>query len=153
MSHYLLTQFELLKVRFLGEVEDLTDQIVSIQPEGFNNTILWHIGHLVTVNEQFMFGYPKKSTFLPGNYLELFAKGTSPADWNGDIQTLADLVTQFNEQIARTQQIPVERFEERLKQPFLGLESYGDITNLALFHIAYHLGQIHAMKLVIKNLI
>ncbi|MEH7236648.1 DinB family protein [Bacillus sp. JJ1562] len=151
MSHYLLTQFELLKGRFLGELEDVTDEIVTIQPDGFNNTILWHVGHLVTINEQFMFGYPKKSTFLPENYMDLFAKGTSPASWNGDIPSLAVMVTQFTEQVTRTQQIPIERFEERLKQPFLGLETFGDITNLALFHISYHLGQIHAMKLVIKN--
>lgn len=151
MSHYLLTQFELLKGRFLGDLEDVTDDIVTIQPDGFNNTILWHVGHLVTVNEQFMFGYPKKSTFLPENYMNLFAKGTSPSGWNGEIPSIADLVNQFTEQVTRIQQIPVERFEERLKQPFLGLETFGEITNLALFHIAYHLGQIHAMKLMLQK--
>jgi len=151
MSQYLLKQFELLKVRFLGDLEDVTDDIVTIKPGGFNNTILWHVGHVVTVNEQFMFGYPKKSTFLPEHYLNLFAKGTSPADWNGEIPSLKDLVNQFTVQVSRIQQIPVERFNERLKQPFLGLESFGDITNLALFHIAYHLGQIHAMKLMLQK--
>jgi len=151
MSHYLLKQFEVLKGRFLGELEDITDDIINIQPEGFNNTILWHVGHLVTVNEQFMFDYPKKSTSLPENYINLFAKGTSPADWNEDIPSKTDLVNQFTKQVTRIQQIPVERLEERLKQPFLGLETFGEITNLALFHIAYHLGQIHAMKLMLQK--
>lgn len=150
MSELLFKSFELTRGKFLQTISGLGEGIVDVQPHGFNNTLHWHIGHVLTVAEQFMFGFPKKSTALPANYMELFATGTKPADWQGEIPSVQVLIGQLQEQLGRIKAIPAESFSEKLKTPFLGQETFGEIANFAVFHESLHLGQIQAMKRVIE---
>jgi uncharacterized damage-inducible protein DinB len=150
MSELLFKHFELTRGKFVNYVVDLEEGIAEVQPEGFNNSIRWHVGHVLTVAEQFMFGFPKKSTHLPANYMELFASGTSPAAWQGDVPQLQELLVQLQDQIKRIKEIPAESFNQRLKTPFLGQETFGELTNFAIFHESIHLGQIQAMKRIIN---
>jgi uncharacterized damage-inducible protein DinB len=152
MSQTILNQFGMTRNFFLKKVEALPNDIVRVQPEGFNNNILWHIGHVLTVTEQFMFGFPKKTTYLPENYVELFGNGTKPADWNEEnVPQLDELISQLKEQVTRLKEINVESFEQVLKKPFLGFETYGELAQMALFHEAHHLGQIHSIQRVITT--
>jgi uncharacterized damage-inducible protein DinB len=151
MSELLMKSFELTRSFVVKTVDALAESTVDVQPEGFNNTIHWHIGHILTCAEQFMFRFPKKSTHLPANYMELFASGTKPADWQGDVPSVQELSAQLKEQIKRIKEIPAESFAERLKTPFLGQETFGELTNFAIFHESIHLGQIQAMKRVVET--
>ena len=150
MSELLMKHFELARGKFINYVVELEEGIPDAQPEGFNNTIHWHVGHVLTVAEQFMFGYPKKSTELPANYMTLFASGTSPASWQEDVPSVQELIAQLKGQIARIKGIPAESFDQRLKTPFLGQETFGELANFAIFHESIHLGQMQAMKRVIN---
>ncbi|WHY77963.1 DinB family protein [Neobacillus sp. WH10] len=150
MSELLFKSFELTRSYFIKIVEALDEAILDVQPHGFNNTIHWHVGHVLTVAEQFMFGFPKKSTSLPANYMEIFATGTKPADWQGDVPSMQELSAQLKEQTKRIKEIPAESFNEKLKTPFLGQETFGELANFAIFHESLHLGQIQAMKRVIE---
>jgi uncharacterized damage-inducible protein DinB len=151
MSDLLFKQFEMTRGFFIKNIESITPEQASVQPEGFNNTIHWHIGHVLTVAEQFMMGYPKKSNHLPENYIELFGNGTRPADWSGDVPSVEVLAQQLKEQLGRIKEVPAEMLNEKLKTPFLGLGTFGELANMALFHESYHLGQIHAMKKVVNK--
>jgi hypothetical protein len=146
MSELLFKQFELTRGSFLKTIEGITTEQASVQPEGFNNNIHWNIGHVLTVTEQFMMGYPKKSNHLPANYIELFGNGTRPSEWTGDVPSVDVLRDQLKAQLGRIKEVPVSMLDEKLKKPFLGLETFGELANMALFHEAYHLGQIHAMR-------
>ncbi|MEH7505702.1 DinB family protein [Neobacillus drentensis] len=150
MSELLFKHYGLTRGFFIKNVDTLAEGIADVQPEGFNNTIHWHVGHVLTVAEQFMFGFPKKSTQLPANYMELFASGTSPAAWQGDVPQLQELIIQLQDQLKRIKEIPTESFNKMLKTPFLGQETFGELTNFAIFHEGIHLGQIQAMKRVIN---
>lgn len=151
MSELLFKNFELTRGRFLKSVGALDEAIVEVQPEGFNNSIHWHVGHVLTVTEQFMFGFPKKSSNIPEKYMGLFASGTKPADWPGDVPSVQELIEQLKEQVKRIMEIPAERFNDKLKTPFHGLETFGEISNFSLFHESLHLGQMQAMKRVIET--
>ncbi|MBS8266110.1 DinB family protein [Mesobacillus boroniphilus] len=150
MSELLFKQFELTRGLFLKNIEAITPEQASVQPEGFNNNIHWQIGHVLTVTEQFMMGFPKKSNHLPANYIELFGKGTRPSEWTGDVSSAEVLSDQLKAQLGRIKEVPASMLDEKLKKPFLGLETFGELANMALFHEAYHLGQIHAMKKLVK---
>lgn len=150
MSELLFKQFELTRGNFLKNIEAITPEQASVQPEGFNNNIHWHIGHVLTVTEQFMMGFPKKSNHLPVNYIELFGKDTRPSEWTEDVPSTDVLKEQLKMQLGRIKEVPASMLEEKLKKPFLGLETFGELANMALFHEAYHLGQIHAMRKIVK---
>ncbi|MBT2683883.1 DinB family protein [Bacillus sp. ISL-37] len=150
MSELLFKQFELTRGSFLKNIEVITAEQAIVQPEGFNNNIHWHIGHVLTVTEQFMMGFPKKSNHLPANYIELFGNGTRPSEWTGDVPSVDVLRDQMKAQLGRIKEVPTSMLDEKLKKPFLGLETFGELANMALFHEAYHLGQIHAMRKLVK---
>jgi uncharacterized damage-inducible protein DinB len=151
MSELTFKNFELSRSFFLKNVEGMNEEIAKIQPEGFNNNILWHVGHVLLTAEYFMFGYPEKSTHLPANYLELFNRGTSPADWKGEVPALSDLALQLKDQITRIREIPKERLQEKLEKQIFDFTTFGELVNFAVFHETNHLGQMHAMKRVIEK--
>lgn len=149
MSEAVLKSYEVARSRFMKAIEALDVKIVDVQPEGFNNTIHWHIGHVLTVSERFLFGFPQKSDYLPQKYMELFAPGTKPSDWQGDVPSISELSGQLQEQLERLKEIPAESLTDRLQKPFLGLETFGEIITFSLFHEGLHLGQIQAMARII----
>lgn len=150
MSQLLFSNIELTRSFFIKHVDGIQEDLANIQPEGFNNNILWHIGHILTTTESLVFGFPKKSNHLPANYMELFARGTKPADWQGGVPTISVLSSQLKEQLTRLKEIPAEKLNVKLKEPFLGQETFGELVNFALFHENLHLGHIQAMKRVIE---
>jgi hypothetical protein len=150
MVELLSKHFALTRGFFVKNTDALSEGIADTQPEGFNNTIHWQIGHVLTVAEQIMFDFPKKSTNLPVTYMELFASHTKPADWHGDVPSIQRLSVQLKEQIKRIKEIPKESFTKTLKTPFLGQETFGELANFAIFHETLHLGQMQAMKRVIE---
>jgi hypothetical protein len=151
MSELLFKQFVLTRNNFIKRVEPIDKEIVDVQPSGFNNNIHWIVGHVLTVAEQFLFGFPIQSSHLPASYKELFGNGTKPADWNGSVPSVEELLGQLKEQLERIKEIPAERFNDRLEKPFRDLETFGELANMAVFHEANHLGQIQTMKRLIET--
>lgn len=150
MSQYLMNQFDLTRNALLGEVNKLDESVIDVQPEGFNNNIHWHVGHILTVTEQFLFGFPEQSQHIPENYMDLFGNGTKPADWVGNVPAVADLAKQLTEQLERIKQIPAAQFDNKLEQAILGQDTFGGLATLAAFHEANHIGQLHAIQFAAK---
>lgn len=150
MSQYLMKQFDLTRNALLDGINNLDSSVIDVQPEGFNNTIHWHIGHILTVTEQFLFGFPDNTDNIPANYKELFSPGTKPADWTGDVPSVKVLSDQLTKQLERIKQIPAEQLDHKLEQSILGQDTFGGLASLSVFHEANHFGQIHAMKLAAK---
>jgi len=150
MDELVFKQFKVAKDFFIRNVEAISTEVASVQPDGFNNTIHWHIGHVLTFTEQLMFGFPEKTIYLPINYVELFRNGTKPADWQGKVPSLEELISQLKDQSIRLQQIPSEQLKETLQKPFMGFETFGELAGLAVLHESNHLGHIQAMKRVVE---
>ncbi|MBP1950865.1 DinB family protein [Virgibacillus litoralis] len=151
MNELMYTQFDKTRKSFLKKIDGLDKDLADIQPAGFNNTIHWHIGHVLTVTEQVLFGFPSKYQHLPAHYKELFAYGTNPADWSDDVPSVEELISQLTDQLDRIKEIPPEKFNETLPKPMMGNETYGELAVMTTYHEANHLGQIHAMERVIDN--
>ncbi|MBP3962618.1 DinB family protein [Paenibacillus lignilyticus] len=141
--------YEFSRSYFLAMIEKLDERMMDIQPKGFNNNIRWHIGHVLTISESFIFGDLQN---LPANYKELFYTGTKPDDWNRDVTSLQLLIKQLKEQIDRINRIP----EEQLQNPqdtykAFGMKTIGELITFTFAHEVFHLGQIHAMKLLLQR--
>ena len=74
-----LKQFEITRGALLKFMETLDDKTADKQPDGFNNTIRWHIGHVLSAAETFMFGREFKQ--LPTEYPGMFGYGSRPSKW------------------------------------------------------------------------
>lgn len=133
-------------------VQDLNEEVAQVQPDGFNNNIHWHIGHVLVTAESFMFGYPKQSSNIPVEYAAFFSMGTSPAGWEGEVPSIQELVKCLKEQVERINAISEDFLEQKLpfKFPLEGIVTFSDLYALMLYHEADHLGQMKAMKKVIQ---
>lgn len=151
MSNLIISQFSITHNAFMNEIKDLDEKQLDIQPDGFNNTIHWHIGHVLTANEQFLFGFPDNTEHLPERYKDLFGYGSKPADWPDDVPSVDELADQLTSQLERIKQIPAEKFEEKLPEPVLGAQTYGELAAVAAFHEGNHTGRVNAMKKVLNQ--
>lgn len=64
-----------------GLVETLTDEQLRAVPAGFNNSILWNLGHLVVTQQLLHYGLAGLPLYVPDETVRAFRKGTSPAHW------------------------------------------------------------------------
>ncbi|MBB2480217.1 DinB family protein [Bacillus sp. APMAM] len=143
-----MKQFQFTRNMLLHFLKNVDEEAADVQPEGFNNTIHWHIGHVLVSAEQFMFGYPKMSANLPATYNELFAMGSKPSNWNGEVPSVEQLIQDLEEQSSRIQALSDDFFAKPLpfKFPFGNIETYSDLYTFMTYHEADHLGQMKAMK-------
>ncbi|WP_164669822.1 DinB family protein [Virgibacillus doumboii] len=151
MSNLIYSQLSIARNGFINEINDVDEGKLDKQPEGFNNTIHWHIGHVLTTAEQFLFGYPENTEHLPERYKDLFGYGTTPANWPDDVPSTYELVEQLNSQLKRIKQIPPEKFNNKLPEAVLGAQTYGELAALTAFHDGNHSGRVNAMKKVLNN--
>ena len=143
--NYVKNQLKTMRSQLLNEIEGLTPEVMDIQPKGFNNTIHWHLGHVLNAAEMFLLG---ANQALPEHYGNLFGYGTKPADWTGDVPSVETLKQQLKEQLDRLLALP-EDLDQKMEKPFKGIETLGEFINFVVLHETNHIGQIHAMKKVI----
>lgn len=148
MGDLLKNQFDIVRSRLVSRLAELPEEVTETVPEGFSNNIHWNLGHLLVITERFVFGGDGQ---LPVNYSDYFAPGTKPADWKGEVPSVAELLETSKEQLARIKEVPNERFQEKLPEPILGQTTVGELTSFAIYHESYHFGQIHAMRRVIES--
>jgi len=150
-SNLIISQFEFTHNGFMDEIKDLDEKQLETYPDGFNNTIHWHIGHVLTINETFLFGFPDNTEHLPESYNDLFGYGTKPADWPNDVPSVDKLKEQLNSQLERIKQIPAEKFEEKLPESIMGAQTYGELAAVAAIHEGNHTGRVNGMKKVLNK--
>lgn len=150
MNHFLIAQFKMFRGglhQFLASVSESTaDQM----PKGFNNTIRWNVGHVLTITDGF-FGLK----MLPENYKELFWNGTKPADWVSDVPSLETLDAQLREQEARIEETLVNRLNEKLQEPIqfpngFQMNTFGEVMAFSNVHEGIHMGYMKALKLAVE---
>ena len=148
MSQALKLEFEFVRSRLFKSIEATEPEILAVQPKGFNNTIHWHIGHILTISENFLF---QGNTQIPEHYKELFGGGTKPSDWPSEVPSVETLLNQLKEQLKRIEEIPNERFDEALPEPKFGASKFGELVSFSAYHESFHYGQIHTMKRLIAT--
>jgi uncharacterized damage-inducible protein DinB len=151
MSHFLIAQFEILRGRLQQFLEATSENVADQMPQGFNNTIRWNVGHILTVADTF-FGLKS----LPVNYKELFWAGTKPADWAGEVPSLETLTSRLQEQTAQIKDAFSDRLEKMLEKPIqlpngFKIETIGAVFSFNNTHEGVHMGYMNALKRTIER--
>ncbi|WP_062350652.1 DinB family protein [Bacillus kwashiorkori] len=141
-------QFELGRQAIFKDVEELDPVLLDVQLEGWSNTIRWQLGHLLVAAESFLFGGNGQ---LPVEYNDWFGYGSRPSEWKSDVPSADVIIHQLKEQLERIKGIPVDRFEEKLEQPVLGNNTYGELVYFTAYHELNHAGQIHLMARLVNK--
>src|SRR5690625_2674028 len=94
-------QFNLARTALLDFIKDMENETLDFQAKPFNNTLRWHIGHVLVFTEKLLFGYPKRTKHVPEEYATLFGPGTKPSEWTDSPPSLEELVEYLQHQQER----------------------------------------------------
>lgn len=139
-------QINLIRQNTLNEMEDLSEEQADQRPRGFNNTIRWNLGHIYTVQNVLLSKLGGKNIEIPSHCLELFASGTKPADWQGEVPTLNELKQLLEEQPAKLKVALAGQLDEKAVEPFQSLSTIGELLNFTMYHEGMHVGTIKGLK-------
>jgi hypothetical protein len=127
-----------------------TDRVRTIPPT-WNNNLHWHAGHLVVTPCLLTYGLMGEPLPIPAEYRRWFAKGTSPAGWNGE--TLPSYEKLADEMLEIVPGIFAD-FENRTDTPYAGpyatsigvpLNTPAEALTFSLAHDGIHFGMIQAL--------
>ncbi|MCI1695054.1 DinB family protein [Aneurinibacillus aneurinilyticus] len=155
-NEFVINQFAIARNRLLSALENVTEEVASQKPEGFNNNIHWHTGHILLVTEKFFFKVPTGASELPDLYDEYFANGTKPEDWKSEPPPLQEIIERLTSQAKRIKEIGDANLERELGSPLhfksgLKMDTAGELANMAIYHEGVHTGYIYAMKRLVTK--
>ncbi|PAV28718.1 hypothetical protein CIL05_15670 [Virgibacillus profundi] len=139
-------QINLIRQNTLKEMENLSEEQADQMPEGFRNTIRWNLGHIYVVQNSLLSQFGGKDIETPPRYLELFAPGTKPADWQGEVPTLNEVKQLLEEQPAKLKEVLAGQLDEEAIKPFNSLTTVGQILSFTSYHEGMHMGIIKGLK-------
>lgn len=154
MTHSIIHTGQVLRQIVIGQVQQISESQMDIQPEGFPNTIRWNVGHMVYWWDKYAslsFGSPSE---IPVQYEMLFNSGTKPSDWTVTPPSKNELTEMLTAQLARLSEWTPEMLLQKLQSPYemgpFQFVTAGELTNFALMHEAIHLGVITSQLKLVK---
>ena len=80
--------------RLLRLIETSNNEILFKIPAGFNNNIIWQIGHCITSQQRHMYMRSGLPMYISKQFMESFKIGSSPRSWeiNPDVNEVKHLL-------------------------------------------------------------
>ncbi|WP_221568672.1 DinB family protein [Alkalihalobacillus sp. TS-13] len=154
MSNELFSTAKSVREMVIQQVILIPEEMFDVQPDQFNNTIRWNVGHIAFSNEYLLsLGVPLKST-LPDHFTPLFNTGTKPSEWSQKPPTKEELIHYLTEQLSSLPQIPPNIFDQQMDPPVelgpLKFKTFGEVFNFATVHETIHLTTISCLLRVLQ---
>jgi len=70
------------RTRLLGIIATINHEILLKIPKGFNNNILWQIGHCISSQQRHMYMRSGLPMYISNDFMESFKIGSSPNSWS-----------------------------------------------------------------------
>lgn len=142
------------RIYVLGLIEGLTSEQLNKIPAGFNNNIIWNMGHLMTSQQSICYLRSANKMFIDEKYVLSYKPETKPEEYveSTQIEHMKSLFLTAIEQLEKD-------YEDGLFSNYQAwTTSYGievidivDAISFLLFHEALHAGYIMAMKHPVLN--
>ncbi|MGM0898352.1 MAG: DinB family protein [Bacillota bacterium] len=131
-------------------LDHVSEEEADQMPAPFRNSIRWNAGHLAAGIDGFVSKSLGTEPFLSERYNELFASGTSPENWEGEVPSIEELKQVLRAQPEQIEHVTAGKLDSKLLQPFLGMETLGEVLAFMISHDALHLGTMSAIRKTIK---
>lgn len=121
-----------------------TPEQLNKVPEGFNNNIIWNIGHSIATQQLLTYGLSGLTPFLPMDFINTYKKGTRPEAFTSaeEIALVTTLLFSTLEQLEKDYQIGLfKSFKEYTLSTTGGvLSKIEHAIEFNNFHEGLHLG-------------
>ena len=146
-----LGQMKFARVYTQGRLQSVKDTQWDIQPEGFNNTIRWNVGHIFVSLESFVKKSIPTYELVHPEWIPLFKGGTKPEDWNVEPPTNEELLAALAEQPKRVEEILTGKVDQPLEEvmslgPVHQMATIDAVIQFANWHEGIHAGIIYSLN-------
>lgn len=137
------------RIKIIEGLKDLTSAQLNKIPQGFNNNIIWNLGHMIAAQEGILYlrgGHPLR---IEQDFFDSYKMGSKPERELVDseiedirsllISSLDYLETDFEAGLFQVYPNWTTRFG-------VDVSSFDDAMNFLIFHEGLHLGCITALK-------
>ena len=149
-----LNQLKFTRSYTLGRLKNSVDTAWDTQPKGFNNTICWNAGHVFVTMETLIKAAVDTYEIAHPEWVPLFKKGSSPANWERNIPSKDEILTALKEQPERAMEALKGSLSNSLNEPIsIGpmhtMETVEAVVQFILWHEGVHAGIINSMNIVV----
>lgn len=145
-----ITNHKVIRNNFEKAVEKVNEADLVMIPAGFNNHIIWNIGHAVVTQNVLLYGMSGLDFTLPIDFIKRYKKGSFPAeieDPKTELENIFELGKIADEQLGYD--IREMRFSDYQKYETsfgITLNSFNDALQFNNIHESLHLGYVMAIK-------
>lgn len=146
-----LGQLKFARIYTQGRLQSIKEDQWDIQPEGFNNTIRWNVGHIFTTMEALV--HRGVSTYEPVHpeWRQFFSGGTKPVDWTDEAPTKEELLAALAEQPARVVEFLTGKLDQKLPdvmniRDIHEMSTVEGVIQFVIWHEAVHAGIIFGLN-------
>ena len=142
-----LGQLNFARIYTQGRLQAIHEEQWDIQPQGFNNTIRWNVGHIFTTMESLVKkGIPTYEPVHP-EWAQFFKGGTKPADWTLDPPTKEELLAALAQQPARVIDFLTGKLDQEMPEVMkIGklhdMKTVDAVIQFVIWHEGVHAGLI-----------
>lgn len=150
--------FEILKItrrNQLAAIKDLTLEQLNIIPQGFNNNLMWNLGHVIVTQQLLCYKLSGNALNLDEDFVQKFAKGTlpSPNFEHSDLEKIKKYAKSLPDLLESDYNAGLfKKFDNYPTSYGYELNSIEDAITFNNVHEGLHLGYLMALKRAVLSL-
>lgn len=137
------------RIHLLKLIENLTAEELNKIPPGFNNNVIWNLGHLISAQQSICYLRSGVKPFVDEPFVTLYSRGTKPGGYVSE-SNVAEMKLLFLDVIDRFgKDYDAGMFSASPAWTTgygIEISNIDDAINFDLFHEGLHRGYIMALK-------
>ncbi|MDB4905179.1 MAG: DinB family protein [Mucilaginibacter sp.] len=137
------------RIYLLNLIEGLTTEQLNEVPAGFNNNIIWNLGHLITSQQSICYLRSGVKVFIDEKYLPFYKPQTKPDKFveSAEIEQMKKLFLTAIDQFEKDYEGKLFSNHPAWTTMYgIEVKDIDDAIHFALFHEGLHTGYIMALK-------
>jgi DinB superfamily len=148
MTHQ-ITKIKKIRSFLLEGIKDLTADQLNKIPEGFNNNIIWNLGHMIAAQQGICYRRAGATSRISDDFWERFRTGSKPDGTveAAEIENIKSMFLSTIDQLEIDMNTPVfNNYTAWTTRYGVEITSIGDAVSFVPFHEGLHLGTIMSLK-------
>jgi hypothetical protein len=142
------------RTSLLNMTSDLSLEQINKVPEGFNNNIIWNLGHLVAAQQGICYVRSGLSPVVEDQFISPYKKGTKPERFVSDkeVEAVKSLLSSSLDQLEVDYEMGKFNNYNAWTTPYgVELVSIDDAILFLQFHEGLHFGYVMAQRRLVNN--
>ncbi len=134
---------------YAGYLDNYTLEQLNKIPEGFNNNLIWNIGHVVVAQQSLIYKLSDLQMYISDELFERYKPGTKPTETTS-LEEVEELRHLLNSLVEKTEtDLKAGRFvtfQERMTRIGFLLTSLDEALEFVNYHEGIHLGYMMSIR-------